>query len=418
MGQAKLTDLDHTGAWPQWLKECDERSSAFISGADTPIILRLGDETAKDHSLEKLVREKPIVRLLDVYDEQLAELYVGRNPQLYQASYEVKKSSLRDTLNEHYEGKDHWRLGSWVYFPWSMTLVHMLDARQFEELRTLRNKELINEHEQRKFASLTAGFAGMSVGSNAVLSTVIQGGCHTLKISDGAVISGSNLNRIIAGVGDVGTGKSLYMARRLFEMNPYQNITRFTSNLDKQSINDFFDNDEKLDIVVDEIDDLAIKILLRIKARERKIPVVMATDLGDDAMLDVERFDLEPDRPLFHGLAGSGIEELLDREVSRREWLRYATMIINAKNVPLRMQQSLLQVGTKLVTQPQLGGAAMMAGISVAYALKKIALGEPMLSGRYMLSADKSFMKRYSSYKHQSEHRKHTKKLKKILGSL
>ena len=45
-----------------------------------------------------------------------------------------------------------------------------------------------------------------------------------------------------------------------------------------------------------------MKLLVREMARERRIPVLMET--SDRGVLDVERFDLEPDRPIFHGLLG------------------------------------------------------------------------------------------------------------------
>jgi hypothetical protein len=57
------------------------------------------------------------------------------------------------------------------------------------------------------------------------------------------------------------------------------------------------------DLLVEECDSLDIKLLLRERARAHRIPVVMET--SDRGMLDVERHDLEPDRPILHGLVGS-----------------------------------------------------------------------------------------------------------------
>jgi hypothetical protein len=45
-----------------------------------------------------------------------------------------------------------------------------------------------------------------------------------------------------------------------------------------------------------------LKILLREKARALRLPVLMET--SDRGMLDVERFDLEPDRPILYGKVG------------------------------------------------------------------------------------------------------------------
>ena len=54
--------------------------------------------------------------------------------------------------------------------------------------------------------------------------------------------------------------------------------------------------------IMEVCDGLDMKIISRFKAREFGVPVVM--DTNDRGMLDIERFDLEPQRPILHGLAG------------------------------------------------------------------------------------------------------------------
>ncbi|HMH69760.1 MAG TPA: hypothetical protein VK502_00005, partial [Candidatus Saccharimonadales bacterium] len=169
--------------------------------------------------------------------------------------------------------------------------------------------------------------------------------------------------------------------------------------------------------IVDEIDDLKTKILLRIEAKKRRLPVIMATDLGDDVMLDVERYDLNPNLPLFHGLVENA-EELLTKEVGKREWLKYATAIVGPKNASLRMQQSLLKVGTKLVTQPQLGGTALMSGVVAAYAVRQLALGEKLKSGRTLVSLDGHLREDLTTRQHKRTHKKHTKQLARALDAM
>ena len=65
-----------------------------------------------------------------------------------------------------------------------------------------------------------------------------------------------------------------------------------------------------LDIVVEECDSLDMKAVVREGAEARGIPVLMAT--SDRGLVDVERFDLEPERPILHGLLGE-----LDARCSR-----------------------------------------------------------------------------------------------------
>ena len=45
-----------------------------------------------------------------------------------------------------------------------------------------------------------------------------------------------------------------------------------------------------------------MKVLVREAARALRLPVLMAT--SDRGLVDVERFDLEPSRPILHGLLG------------------------------------------------------------------------------------------------------------------
>lgn len=415
MAQGRLTNIDHAREWPKVLQGLPQ-ISRHEEVSWQPVLIEMGQRDAAG-KLDRLVAAYRVREIVDNYDEQYAELVVSRQPQLYQASFAVKQASLKNYLAEHYGTKKPWELGSWVYFPWNGKLVHILEKELFLESRTIRNKDLITADEQQRFAGFNAGCAGLSVGSNVALALAIMGGSQKLKIADGAVLSASNLNRIFAGVSDIGSFKSLVVARKLYEMNPYITINCSTENITDASIGRFFEDPWPLGAVVDEIDDLKIKILIRLEARRRRVPVVMATDLGDDVMLDVERYDLDADLPLFHGLVDN-VEALLVKEVSKRDWLKYATDIVGPGNASLRMQQSLLKIGTKLVTQPQLGGTALMSGVVAAYAIRQIALGGTLKSGRTLISLERHLRTDVNTFGHRREHRRHTRQLKRALDAL
>lgn len=72
-----------------------------------------------------------------------------------------------------------------------------------------------------------------------------------------------------------------------------------TSGLSPESVDEFLDG---LDVVIEECDSLDIKVILRQAACARGVPVLMAT--SDRGLVDVERYDVEPGRPIFHGLLG------------------------------------------------------------------------------------------------------------------
>jgi len=133
--------------------------------------------------------------------------------------------------------------------------------------------------------------------------------------------------------------------------------------------------------------------------------------MGDDVMLDVERFDQDPNLPLFHGIVGN-IEEMLERKnMTQREWLKYATGIIGTKNVPLDMQKSLLKIGSTLPTQPQLGGTAMAAGATIAFAVRQLAVGEPLKAGRTVVSLEQTLVSGRKGVRHRLKHRSHSRML-------
>lgn len=417
MGDLRLTDLDHTASWPAALKKAAKSSQPSSTESWEPEIIKMSTRKAAD-KLSDLLSQVHVTQVVDNYDEQLAELFISKNAHLYKASLEVKRQSIADYLVQHYGSKPPWQMGSWVYYPWNGQLVHVLREDLFWELRTIRNKNLINAEEQQAFANFKAGCLGMSVGSNGAVALVLQGGSKQIKLADGAVLSGSNLNRIRTGVGTVGLNKAVVIARQLYEMNPYIEVDITQSKIRPENINAFFEKPWPLDVVIDEIDDLEMKIRLRVEARRRRLPVLMVTDPGDDAMLDVERFDLNPNLPLFHGLAGK-IEEVLDKkDLNQREFIKYATMIIGTENLSLRLQESMMQVGSKLPTQPQLGGAATMAGSVVAFAVRQLAIGGPLKSGRRTLSMEKTFLAGMNSPAKRLKHHRHTRRMNKALKSI
>jgi hypothetical protein len=116
----------------------------------------------------------------------------------------------------------------------------------------------------------------------------------------------------------------------------------------------------------------------------------MAADDGDDALLEVERYDTEADLQLF---AGRIPEEVLERikagGIPRPELgMMIGRYFVGPEYIPLRMYQSLMEVGKTLPSWPQLGSAAALSGLSVAYVIKKILLGKPVRDGRTLVSLD------------------------------
>jgi hypothetical protein len=416
MGHARLTDQNHSTNWPDYLKKANKESRK-PSLETTPVVVEMSKPNAET-ALKKLVTTNPIIEINDSYDEQLAELYLSQHAHLYRANSGVQKNSIKDFLKEHYGSSEAWKLGSWVYYPWSGRLIHVIERELFNNLRTIRNRDLINYDEQLKLANFNVACLGMSVWSSSALALILSGISDKIKLADGAVISGSNLNRILTGVSSVGFEKTLVIQQKLYEMNPYIEVSSLKGKLTLENIAQLFDSPWPVHLIIDEIDDLEMKIRVRVEARKRRVPVIMATELGDSVMLDVERFDLDDNLPLFHGIAGN-IEEILNKkDMTQRQWMKYATTIIGPKNVPLNMQKSLLKIGTTVVTHPQLGATAMMTGGVLAFAAKQIALGKNLPSMRKNLSLERAFLPDHRTFKHRRQHSKHTKVLRRSLDAM
>jgi molybdopterin/thiamine biosynthesis adenylyltransferase len=416
MGHANLVVTDQSADYPDFLKRASSSSNKQANIYQAPIIINMELESGAEQ-LKELIAKHSNLDVIDNYAEQYAELLLSRNAHLYRANYEVQVASIQETLEQHYGTKKAWQMGSWVFFPWNNQLIHILAQEDFENLRTIRNRDLIDEEEQKKLLDFNVASFGMSVGSAGAMVLSLSGISRKIKLIDGAVISGSNLNRILTGVSSVGKSKALVVGQQIYEMNPYSSVEHF-DKVNKDNIEEIFDKPWKIDLAVDEIDDIEMKVRIRFEARKRKIPVIMATELGDTVMLDVERFDEEKDRKLFHGLVPN-IENLLDTPLENyREWTKHAVSIIDPENMPIKMQKSVLKIGTNIVTHPQLGSTVMMTGGVLTFAAKHIALGNQLKSGRYIIALEKEFLSDHKTRKHRREHKKHTKIIKRSVSSM
>ena len=341
--------------------------------------------------MDKSVFEKPELikdpasfkeaEVLDTTYEQLEELFLIRNPHLRSTPEKIpspQKTFVEENLNK----------GVWFYFPWRNQMVRFLDPTMHQELRTARNRLLITESEQDKFRKYRVAVAGLSVGSSVAYTLAVTGGGESMKLADPDEISGSNMNRLRAGFFDIGRKKLFVAAEQIYSLNPYADLKLYGEGVNANNISEFLSD---VDVLAEEMDDLALKILIRLEARKKKLPVVMATDNGDGVMIDVERFDLDPQAPIFHGLVDEQkiLNEIEQGSISPQTRVSVSTKIVGLNNIPSRMLESLSLVGQKLYSWPQLGSSAFTAGASLSFVIRSICLNYPIKSGRYVLSYDK-----------------------------
>src|SRR4029078_3794007 len=138
------------------------------------------------------------------------------------------------------------------------------------------------------------------------------------------------------------------VARQIFELDPYRSLSLFHAGLTTDNLDDFLLGDPPLDVVVDECDDLRMKILLRERARSLSLPVLMET--SDRGMLDVERFDRDPRRPLFHGALGAVTGADLPPTMSPEEKVRLVLPIVGAGTCSARSAAAMVEIGASIST--------------------------------------------------------------------
>ena len=374
---------------------------------------------------------------IDRVDEIADDLFEMRHPNLKKDD-SARAEFVADTLGQ---GAG---FGTWVAFDWDKTLVRYPDKQDHQDLRTFRNKNLITADEQAALLNATVAVFGLSVGSNVVEQLVLSGIGGTLALGDFDRLAPSNLNRIKSSMGQVGMRKLDIAASKISEADPYIQQVHFHDGANRESLDRLAELQP--DIIFDEIDDLATKALLRQFASRQRIPLIMATDVGDTSIIDVERYDLGTGVP-FNGrlkpveinqlLEGASLPEqhqkmmkkivglrhvhkgatpedlaqfeelqrdillldeavnlaadqLLEPGLSPEQRKKMMTKIVGLRHASARLLDSAMETDRTLGGLPQLGATASMGGSLSAVAAREIIIGRKLDSGRYVHSPKKT----------------------------
>jgi len=355
-----VNDLIHTDA-------------AWSDAASEPLVLDRS-RTADAERMNHLIASRQARHLHDTIGRQIDDL--------------VRVRARRDDLNAEelragrealLAGADPAEFGRWVFYPWNCRLVHVLPPDEFGELRLHRNRHQVTADEQRRLAGFHVGIVGLTTGNAVALTLALEGGAGHLKLADGDGATLGDLNRLRGGVHDLGVPKTVLAARQVAEADPYARVTLFHEGLTAENAGDFLGGDVPLHAVVDACNRLETRVLVRQLARAARIPVLAAG--GDRGAVEVERYDLEPDRPLFHGRAGDLTPERV-RRMSAGERLAMELSLADAERASPRTAASLVELRRTVVALPRLASDAALGGAAVAMAVRRLALGQPLPSGR------------------------------------
>lgn len=346
----------------------------------TPRFYRRSVPTEKTE-LDSLLNEQPGIVVYDTILKQLKELVECRQPHKRFNGEELQQEI--EKLLAAAETSDY---GVWVYYAWNNKLVHILDEKEFTELRTNRNHYKITPEEQATLATKKIAIIGLSVGQSVALTIAMERLAGELRLADFDELDLSNCNRIRTSLTNIGLKKTTITAREIAEIDPFIKVVCYNDGITAENLDDFLTGNGQVDVMIDECDSIDIKLLSRVKAKSYRIPVVM--DTSDRGMLDIERFDIEPQRPLLHGLA-EGIDPIELAKLSPQEKLPFIMKIIDIQGLSERSKWSLSEIGKSLKTWPQLASAVIMGGGITADTVRKILLKQSSVSGRFFIDLDK-----------------------------
>jgi len=323
-----------------------------------------------------LLKDNPGIRVHDRIEAQLYEWVKSEHPSLLgdpEKLQALTDKALAET-DETY--------GVWVYYPWLNQVVHIVPEPIFTGIRTNRNQRKITADEQAILADKTVAVVGLSVGNAVAITLAMERVCGRLKLADFDELELSNLNRLRAGIHQTGMSKAVIIARQIAEIDPFIEVEIFPEGATRENLPELLGGNHPPDVLVEVCDSLDMKFALREACRDRGIPVVM--DTNDRGLIDIERFDLEPERPFFHGRAEAWMNKELTH-LTPTERLQLVKDIVGDRQLSERLQDSMSEIGKSLTSWPQLASGVMLGGAATTDVCRRILLNLLTSSGRFYI---------------------------------
>jgi hypothetical protein len=243
------------------------------------------------------------------------------------------------------------------------------------------------EEIRERLGGTVIGFVGASLGSNVVEGVVREMRPRVAKLADPDYLEATNLNRLQH-------GSIRYLSQSRAQRNQPRNgfETRFVSKVElvayeNQLVDPYMDwylypegvrsenldafllgsgKEPRLDYVVEEADDLRIKIEVRQRAREYGIPVFMASDLGHRSQAQLQDFAADRSAPLGFRISDGELMDRLERSLSsgnRKDFFEVASGLVGDDFAVDEYRKWVDQIGEQPTSSvPQSGSVAQLSG--------------------------------------------------------
>lgn len=213
-----------------------------------------------------------------------------------------------------------------------------------------RSKGLIGTDAFNKLENMTICIAGLGgVGGTAFMS-LLRSGVKNFVLIDMDVVSESNLNRqVLFSLNDIGKSKVEVAKNYAISINSSANIQYFNENVNNLDLNILLKN--KVDYIVDAIDDVNGKIKLCEFAKRNDIPLIMSLGMANR---------LDPSQVFITKLGKTTVDPLAKKiryEVKQLGLDANAIVVVFSKEEPIKE-------GNKLHSMIMVPSSA---GLNIAY---------------------------------------------------
>ncbi|MEY2934484.1 MAG: hypothetical protein RL033_5233, partial [Pseudomonadota bacterium] len=159
----------------------------------------------------------------------------------------------------------------------------------------------------------------------------------------------------------------------------------YPAGIDDSNLDEFLlgkDGEPRLDVVVEEADDLSLKVRVRERCRELGIPVLMLSDFGHMAIAHFQDFAKDRQQPIAYDCDDAECNALLDRALTsgnRDDFMAFVRRFVGSDAIRGEFAAWVDGVGEQPTSSlPQSGATALISGGIAGKYVAHYLLGHPM----------------------------------------